>query len=242
MRSELLRQFEEALRKRNPVLHERLKRGLSEARIRTKLEKAGVTGNVEPIVSLYSWKNGTDLDSSLTQSQASPFPESIYIFMDFSMMLGHFEGFRHRAKDFPSYGDIQERFFPLFWDGSDGWIAVDLQPAKQTRVVVLVMELEDAVMQAYETFDAFLTDAIRANNEDDELTCFSAGLRPDRTERSCTFCRESLSNVGNLIESEHGAAICNRCVSLCYDAMQREGADLTLPSEPVVRLDWIKSR
>ena len=48
--SELLRQFEDALRKRNPELCERLQPGLPEKRIRAKLEKAGVTGNVEPLV------------------------------------------------------------------------------------------------------------------------------------------------------------------------------------------------
>jgi hypothetical protein len=215
---------------------------LPEKRIRTKLEKAGVTGNVEPLVELYTWKNGCNLDSSLTQAQASPFPESIYMFMDFSMMLSHFDGFREGAVYHPRYSDLVGRYFPLFWDGSDGWIAVDLDRTRHTRVVVLVMELEDAVLEAYETFDSFLMDAARANNENDELKCFSAGLRPDRTERCCTFCREPLSTVDKLIESEHGAAICNRCVALCYEAMRKAGADLTLPAEQIVRLDWITPR
>ena len=162
------------------------------------------------------------------------------MFMDLSMMLAHFNGFKEGAVYHPRYSDLVGRYFPLFWDGSDGWIAVDLDPAKHTRVVVLVMELEDAVLEAYETFNAFLTDAIRANNEKDELACFSVGLRPDRVERCCTFCREPLSSVGKLIESEHGAAICNRCVALCYDAMQRQDADLALPAEPIVHFEWLR--
>lgn len=239
MTSELLRKFEDALRKRNPVLCECLQKGLSEARIRTKLEKAGVTGNVESVVQLFSWKNGSDPNPRLTQAQASPFPESIYMFMDFSMMLGHLGHFKECAVYHPRYGDIAERYFPLFWDGSNSWIAVDLAPAKRSRVVLLVTELEDSVVEAYDTFDAFLVDATRANDENDELACFSVESRADRIERCCTFCRDPLSSVGKMIESQHRAAICNRCVALCYESMRREGSDLTMPPDPKVRLNWV---
>jgi hypothetical protein len=241
MKSDLLLRFERALKTRNPVLHDRLQRGLAEDRIRTMLEKAGVTGNVQPILEIYSWKNGSRLDPSVTQEQASPFPASVYLFMDFKYTLVSFQGFEECAAYHPRFNNIVGRYFPLFWDGSTDYMAVDLK-SETGRVVILITQSERAVFEAYASFDSFLEDAIRANEQNEELTCLSERLRPSLAIRYCTFCREPLSNVDRMIESQHGAAICNRCVALCYDAMRAAGADLTTPGEPSVRLDWVSAK
>src|SRR2546425_304002 len=75
MSTRLLEKFEAALRQRNPQLTERLQPGIPEARIRRMLERAGARGALAPIVSLFSWKNGTNnFCNELSKEQASPFP------------------------------------------------------------------------------------------------------------------------------------------------------------------------
>lgn len=41
---------------------ERLQAGLSESNIRRKLERAEARGAIEPIIRLFSWKNGVNND------------------------------------------------------------------------------------------------------------------------------------------------------------------------------------
>lgn len=172
MSKPLLEQLETAIRQRNTILAERLQPGLPEARIERMLKRAKVEGAVEPVVSLFTWRNGSHLDPSLTLAQASPFPGSIYIFMDFEMMLAHFRGFKELANYHPKYSEVDGRYFPLFWDGSSGYLAVDLKPSNQGRVAVLDPESEKFATVAYKSFEDFLKDAIRANEENDNLSCF----------------------------------------------------------------------
>jgi hypothetical protein len=168
----LLENFERALSQRNPILAERLQPGLSESRIRRMLQRVKAEGAVEPVVELFAWKNGSVVDPSIAQ-HASPFPNSNFIFMDLEMMAAHFRGFDECAVYHPRYTKIVGKYFPLFWDGSDCWLAVDLNPRNQTRVVLVETQSEHMVRQVYDSFDGFLRDAIHANEKRIKLTCFA---------------------------------------------------------------------
>src|SRR5688572_16325454 len=109
----VLEDFERALRKRNPILADRLEPGLPEARVRGMLLRAKVQGSIEPVVELFSWKNGSRLDPSVAQ-HASPFPDSEYIFMDLELMIVHFLGFAECAQYHARYKQLVGRYFPLF--------------------------------------------------------------------------------------------------------------------------------
>lgn len=171
MSNDLLDEFGEALRQRNPVLADRLRPGLPLSRIRKMLARAKVEGLLKPIECLYAWKNGTRLDPSI-KDLASPFPESVYMFMDLEMMLADFSGFKELAAYHPEYAVLVGRYFPVFWDGSTSWLAIDLSPAMGSRVVLIDPETGTAARDVYPSFEEFLKDAIRANRENDTLTCF----------------------------------------------------------------------
>jgi len=172
MSKELLQLLETAIRHRNPILSDRLQPGLPDTRIRRILQRAKVEGAVDAVVSLFSWKNGSRLDPSITQGQASPFPNSVYMFETLEVMLAHFRGFKEFAVHHPKYTEVVGRYFPMFWDGSTGYLAIDLEPSGHNRLVLLDPESESFVREAYRSFDEFLKDAIRANEEADSLTCF----------------------------------------------------------------------
>jgi hypothetical protein len=171
----LLKDLETYVRLRNPALAERLQPGLTQNRIRRKLERAGANGAVEPIVSLFSWKNGVNNDfQALSQEQSSLFPKSVYMFMELDMMAADFQGFKDCMEHHPAYAKVVGRYFPLFWDGSDSWIAVDLNPAGHSKVVLIHSQFEQMIFEAYGSFEKFLTDAIQANRENESLTCFDS--------------------------------------------------------------------
>jgi hypothetical protein len=77
----------------------------------------------------------------------------------------------------PAYAKVVGRYFPLFWDGSNSWLGVDLDPANNSRFVLIHTEFEQMVFEGYGSFEEFLNDAIRANEENDTLTCFDS-LKP----------------------------------------------------------------
>jgi len=171
MKTTLLDEFERALRERNPTLANRLQPGLPETRIRRMLSRAKVQGAVEPVIELFSWRNGSQLDPSVAQF-SSPFPKSDYIFMDFELMLADFDGFKEGAIYHPRMTELVGRYFPIFWDGSNGWLAVDIGSLSPNRVVLVDAQCEEPVKDAYRSFHEFLKDAIRANEENDKLACF----------------------------------------------------------------------
>jgi hypothetical protein len=171
MSKELIDNFDKALHRNNPVLASRLQPGLLDSQIRKILTKAGVKGDIDPIVRLFGWKNGTRIDPSLTQAQASPFPHSVYMFEDLEMMVAHFQGFREGAMYHPRMGSLVGRYFPIFWDGSTGWLAVNLESSKHGQVVLIETEWENPVREAYSSFEEFLEDAIRANEQGGKLVC-----------------------------------------------------------------------
>jgi len=171
MSKALLESFEKALRQRNPALADRLQPGLPETRIRRMLQRVKVEGAIEPILELFAWKNGTRLDPSIAQ-HASPFPSSNYIFMDLEMMVADFRGFGECVAHHPRYAKVVGKYFPMFWDGSNCWLAADLNPRYHNQIVFVETESERMVRQAYDSFSEFLKDAIRANEKNDNMACF----------------------------------------------------------------------
>ena len=109
----------------------------------------------------------------MTLGEASPFPESVHGFADLQTMIEHFQMFHETFVYHPKFEDVDGRYFPLFWDSSTGYLAVDLRDQKG-RVVILDPETEDLTHEAYVSFEDFLKDAIRANEKNEGLACFQA--------------------------------------------------------------------
>ena len=171
MSNVLLNQFEEAIRQRNPNLADRLQPGLSGEQIKKMLQDTGIEGGVEPIVNLFSWRNGSQFDVGVRLAEVTLFPESVYILTDLKTMIEHFEMFHDGFVYHPKFDEADGRYFPLFWDNATGYLAVDLK-SPNSRVVLLDPESEDLAREAYSSFDEFLKDAIRANEEGDSLAFF----------------------------------------------------------------------
>lgn len=168
----VLDRFENAIRLRNPNVAKALQFGLSEDIIVKALRDNDVKGAIQPIVCYFSWRNGCQYDSSMTLGEISPFPESIYGFLDLKTALEHF-GLMHAALVYhPKYDETDGRYFPLFWDNANSWIALDLDHNQHSRIVLLITESEILVHEAYQTFEEFIQDATYANMKNEPLTCF----------------------------------------------------------------------
>jgi hypothetical protein len=178
----LLRRLERAIIGRNPLVAERLKPGLPEFDIRAALSKANISGAVEPLIELYSWRNGTALDENTPMEETSFFPEDPYQFLDLETALNqmesmnqaaaHLRGMFQGTKARSMFSGFTGLLFPLFTDGATGTIAVDVTPAKRNRVVAVEFESPEPVRQAYGSFEEFIKDAIRVNKDGDSLSCF----------------------------------------------------------------------
>ena len=177
-----MRRLEKAISRRNPLLADRLKPGLPESDIQEALNRANVTGAIEPVIELYSWRNGTSLDESTPMEEASFFPEDVYQFIDLQMAIERWKSMNQAGAQLREmvqgteasgmFDGMTSQLFPLFSDGGTGVIAVDLAPSKQNRVVAVEFESDEPVRQAYRSFEDFITDAIRANREGRNLSCF----------------------------------------------------------------------
>ena len=62
---ELVQKLEIAVLRRNPLLAKKLQPGLPVGKIKKDLKRSGIEGAIDPIVELYSWRNGTALDMDL---------------------------------------------------------------------------------------------------------------------------------------------------------------------------------
>src|SRR6185312_8855979 len=74
----LIEQLEVALLGRNPLLAKNLRLGLSPQQIRNDLKCAGIEGFLEPVLALYSWRNGTELQTNLDAVNAGFVPPIVY--------------------------------------------------------------------------------------------------------------------------------------------------------------------
>ena len=179
---ELFQKLEAALLNRNPDLTEKLQDGLPVEKIKQDLEQAGIKGEIAPIIEFYSWRNGTTTDQS-SMEEISFFPVDIYWFLDLKSAIEQFDTINKAAEQLKEltlddseetqamFSDFQGQYFPLFFNGVTGTIAIDLS-SKENRVVAIEFESTEPVRQAYASFEDFLNDAVKANEEECNLSCF----------------------------------------------------------------------
>ncbi len=186
LQSDWLRQFEQAAIARNPILATKLQPGLPEARVQRVLRRAGVAGNIAPLYDLYTWKDGTDLTFSPLPSRVVPdfyesqkaktsfFAGKPYFFICLEMAIGHFGHLEAALRTQPRLKEGVNRYFPVFWDGSSEWLSVDLKPVNGNRIMIVDSRADQPFSEAYSSFEEFIADAIRANEENRPLRCFQS--------------------------------------------------------------------
>jgi len=169
---ETLAELERACVSRNPLLADRLRPGLPPAKIRSKLKRMGVSGEIEVVVDLYAWHNGTITDDKYVLSKKGIFPGQPFHFPLLDLAAAHFMGFRGFAATRPQLSEAVGRYFPVLWNGVVSWIAVDIS-GQSDRVVIIELEPTPAIREAYSSVAEFIEDLISANLEDRTLKCFS---------------------------------------------------------------------
>lgn len=201
----LIQKLGVAVLRRNPSLGEKFQPGLPIGKIKNDLKRAGVEGEIEPIVELYSWKNGTTLQDSdalragfvppmvyelseiekqvsLNNTGLKRDTESrAYHFTELKRALVDMKSFKEFARYHPRLSVLVGRYFPFLWDGSGSWIALDIEPSGGGRVVVIQTgEVRDVqpLREAYDSFEEFLKDAVRANENNEPLACMRAPGKP----------------------------------------------------------------
>src|SRR5437867_10627385 len=135
-------ELEAAVFGRNPLLAEKLQPPLSDSFIHQRLQQAGVQGALDPIMQLYSWKNGTVMDTETALSETSFFPGLTYQLLDLETALQHLEELNQAAAYHPTLSKMAGRYVPLFWDGSTGYLVLDTTPSDHNRVMMFQMESE----------------------------------------------------------------------------------------------------
>jgi hypothetical protein len=193
---DLIKKLEAAILHRNPQLTERLLPALPVEKIKKQLDRAGVKGAINPVVELYSWHNGTNLQGFDVEAIKAGFVPPLqvklseeikrtllamgikretdfvtYNFVELEMAILHLKGYKKKIQ-------YLERYFPILWDGSTNWIAVDMQPLTHNGVVTVQWRDKQPVREAYASFEEFLKDAIRANENNEPLTCIRTPGKP----------------------------------------------------------------
>lgn len=152
------------------------------------LKRARITGAIQIITELYTWRNGTVFDEPLRLSKSGFFPGAIYQFIDLERAIGHMKAYGECVCNCsPELANMSKRFLPVFWDGATNWIGIDLD-STSNRVVMIRYFVREASFthghyepeihenqpprEAYKSFEEFVADAIRANRENSPLTCF----------------------------------------------------------------------
>jgi hypothetical protein len=182
-----LDELERSVRKRNPLLADRLNSPLSNSDVKMMLRRSKVVGAMDPVLALYTWKNGTIFDQALMVSKTGIFPGTVYQFIDIKKAIEHMKAYRECVCScFPKLANLGRRYFPVFWNGATNWIGLDLDSG-EGRVVLIRYFTKDALFkdgryeagihekepprQAYDSFQEFIADAIHANENDEPLTC-----------------------------------------------------------------------
>ena len=183
-----LDELECAVLKRNPLLTSSLKSPLSDSDVKMMLKRAKVVGAIDPVVALYTWRNGTTFDQTLMVSKTGFFPEADYQFIDLVKAIEHMRAYRECVCScFPKLANLGRRYFPIFWNGATNWLGLDLG-SSAGRVVLIRYFIKEASFkdgqyeaevhetnrprEAYSSFVEFVDDAIRANENNEQLACF----------------------------------------------------------------------
>jgi len=175
MNLELLGEFERAVRSRNPLLASKFQPGLPLAAVRRALTSAKVTGETDPLLTLYAWRNGHTLDFELRRSRKGLFPGKPFYFPSLEMSIGHFGHFTEAARTHPQISEAAGRYFPVFWDGSNRWFGIDVQTSHHYRVMIMDLKAPQPFAEAYSSMDELITEGIRANKENRPLTACISG-------------------------------------------------------------------
>lgn len=168
---DIFAQLELSIDLRNPLLVPMLKPGLATSRIMRLLERAKVSGNIEPIVKLYSWRSGTVGKPCITMEEVSLFPGATFALTDLEMMIAYFKSFRELVEHYPKYGLVVGRYFPILWNGSTDFIVTDLS-STVGEISILEHNSPSLVRTAYSSFEQFIDDGINANQRNRALKCF----------------------------------------------------------------------
>lgn len=204
---ELIQKLEVAVLRRNPSLAESLQPGLPLEKISAELKRAGIRGGTEPIIELYSWRNGATLQGTSDSFKIGlelgfvP-PRTVELSEDIKQVLLLTHGVKRETdtekyhfvplkratiamRSFPDYAKHQprlaivlERYFPFLWNGSNDWIALDIEPSSHNRVVAIRIQEEQPLREAYDSFEDFLKDAVHANETNEPLACLRTPGKP----------------------------------------------------------------
>ena len=204
---ELIQKLENALLQRNPGLTESLRTGLQPEKVKKALQRASINGVIEPIVALYSWRDGEELhgysDTFKIAFEAGFVPSTViqvseeikktflavhgierqtgvenYHFTYLKLAILHMRSYKSMAQNLPQLSVLADRYFPFLWNGSDNWIAVDIELTGGNKVVIIQIGDEHPLREAYPSFEEFLKDAIRANETNEPLACLRTPGRP----------------------------------------------------------------
>lgn len=200
---ELIQQLEAAILRRNPLLLEMMRPGLPVEKIKKELKRASVAGAVDQLVGLYSWRDGTNLQGFGSEALEAGFTPPIevelsdfikqellrlgvkrdtdlrqYNFIELKSAILYAKEYEQIAKHNPKMYIVVGRYFPILWDGATGWVAVDTEPSAHNRIVTIQMRDEQPLREAYDSFEDFLKDAIRANESNEPLACMRTPGKP----------------------------------------------------------------
>lgn len=175
----LLAKLERAIRARSSALADSLLPGLTEFEIRNTLTNVKAAGDISALLLLYMWHNGISSAAQALPSDSAFVPGTGYRFLSLQDAAEQYKALNTAAHDLieltgdPTHLAQGTRWhFPVFWDGATGYLALDLRPSQGNRIVIIEVESEKPFQQAYETFEEFIADVLRANEENDTLACF----------------------------------------------------------------------
>lgn len=202
---ELIQKLEAAVLRRNPLLAKSLQPGLPVEKISKDLNRAGIKNAINPITELYSWRNETALQGNAEALNAGFTPpieyrlsenerqtylrmgikrntaSRSYHFIELKKAIVDMGSYKTFAQHQPRLDVLVERYFPFLWDGSTEWIALEIEPAGSNRVVrIQLREATDdqLLREAYDSYEDFLKDAIRANENNEPLACIRTLGKP----------------------------------------------------------------
>lgn len=139
-------------------------------------------GFVPPLISSPSDSHKAEMER-VCKMAGAPFDPNFKIYTAFHFLrlktaIIDMRSYREYARSNPKLSIIVGRFFPILWDGSSSYLAIDIDVSSGNRVVLIQKRDEYPLREAYPSFEEFLKDAIRANENDDLLSCLRAGGRP----------------------------------------------------------------
>jgi cell wall assembly regulator SMI1 len=175
--AQLLAQLDTFIRQRDPRLAQQLRPGCPEKALTKWLKK--IPGETAPLRELYTWHDGTEAlrwsegdTHKFSLAELSLVPGELCIFEDIQRSIVTFGSWAEIAKYHPRIAEAVGRYFPILWDGSDTWLCVDLESGRNHRIVYFELQNDQPFKQAYASFDEFLHDVLRANENSESLRFF----------------------------------------------------------------------